>query len=214
MLVARKNSEKNKPLRGDRGMFTRLLVVAQSRGMDMQNVLQYSLGPLPLALATVVGSLAKTNKAKMLALLESNGLLLNSVPADSVWIIDGMAILQSISSPPATFSLLADLVFHIAASSLFHGGSRVDFVADQCPDIALSVVNGNAVSMEAAIEWMWSAEINRAQLGGRHFCLMEATADSCCYFLWSCGKGASMLHAWTASHCMWLSTTTVFACLV
>ena len=69
---------KNKPLRGDRGMFAGLLVVAQSRGMDMRNVLQYSLGPLPLALATVDGSLAKANKTKILGLLESKGLPLNS----------------------------------------------------------------------------------------------------------------------------------------
>ena len=65
-------------------MFARLLVVAQNRGMDMRSVLEFNLGPIPLALGTPDGCLAKTNKAKMLALLERDVAPAESVPSDSV----------------------------------------------------------------------------------------------------------------------------------
>ena len=110
--------KQSKASKADRTMFARLLVVAQTRGMDMRAVLEFNLGPLPLALATLDGSLTKTNKAKLLSLLEADVPPLVSVPANAVWIVDGMAILQSISRPPATFELLAGLVFQIATQSL------------------------------------------------------------------------------------------------
>ena len=132
--------KQSKASKADRTMFARLLVVAQTRGMDMRAVLEFNLGPLPLALATLDGSLTKTNKAKLLSLLEADVPPLVSVPANAVWIVDGMAILQSISRPPATFELLAGLVFQMATQSLQHGGSRVDFVSDQYPDISIKAI--------------------------------------------------------------------------
>ena len=107
-------------------MFACLLAVAQNRGMDMRSVLEYNLGPIPLVLGTPGGCLAKANKAKILALLESDVAPADTVLSDSVWIVDGMAVLQAISCPPATFHLLADQVFIIAASSLQHNGQRAD----------------------------------------------------------------------------------------
>ena len=108
--------------------------------MDIQAVLEFNLGPFPLALATLDGSVKKTNKAKLLSLLEADVPPLVSVPANAVWIVDGMAILQSISRPPAAFELLAGLVFQITTRSLQHGGSCVDFVSEQYPDISIKAI--------------------------------------------------------------------------
>ena len=49
-------------VRADRGFYSRLLVIAQSRSMDLRQVFQYSLGAVPWALATLDGQLARTAK--------------------------------------------------------------------------------------------------------------------------------------------------------
>ena len=59
-----KLQNKEEILKADRTLFARMAVVAQSREMDMQDVLKHSLGPLPWSLAAVDGSYAKTSKSK------------------------------------------------------------------------------------------------------------------------------------------------------
>ena len=67
-----KNSAgKETGLKMSRNLFARLLLVAKSRDVDMQNVLSYCLGAYPLSLASVNGSLLKTAKSKLAAILES-----------------------------------------------------------------------------------------------------------------------------------------------
>ena len=58
----------------------------------MKTLLQYSLGPLPWALATPDGNLAKTDKAKLMPLLEEGTEPEEDIPPQSAWILDGMAI--------------------------------------------------------------------------------------------------------------------------
>ena len=53
-------------LKAERNLFARLLVVTQTRDMDLQEVFKYSLGPLPWYLASADGSLCKTVKSKLL----------------------------------------------------------------------------------------------------------------------------------------------------
>ena len=51
-------------LKADRDLFARLLVVAQTRDMDLQAVFKCSPGPLPLSLASADGSFCKTVNMK------------------------------------------------------------------------------------------------------------------------------------------------------
>ena len=50
-------------MKADRNLFGHMIVVAQSRKLDMREVLSHPLGPIPWALAKGDGSLAKTDKA-------------------------------------------------------------------------------------------------------------------------------------------------------
>ena len=61
-------------LKADRDLFAHLLVVAQTRDMDLREVFKYSLGPLPWSLASADGSLCKTVKSKLQESLESSQL--------------------------------------------------------------------------------------------------------------------------------------------
>ena len=53
-------------LKADRNLFGHMIVVAQSREIDMKQVLSHPLGPIPWALANGDGSLRKTDKAKFM----------------------------------------------------------------------------------------------------------------------------------------------------
>ena len=64
----------------------------------------------------------KTTKSKLLSLLEKDVAPVEQIPNDTAWIVDAMALLQSIISAPATFSDLALKVFDIATISLLSGG--------------------------------------------------------------------------------------------
>ena len=71
----------------------------------MREVLSYPLGPLPWALATPDGELMKTNKAKLMELMEKGQQPEKDIPATATWIYDGMALLQALRPAllPETF---------------------------------------------------------------------------------------------------------------
>ena len=58
---------KEEILRADRSLFACMAVIAQTREMNMREVLSHPLGPLPWSLATIDGSLAKTPKSKLVS---------------------------------------------------------------------------------------------------------------------------------------------------
>ena len=82
-------------VRADSRLFARMLVVAQTWAMDIQEVLRYELGPLPWSMAAVDGTLCKTTKAKLLSLLEEGVAPAEQVPPGAAWVVDGMASLPS-----------------------------------------------------------------------------------------------------------------------
>ena len=124
-------------LRTDRNLFARLLVIGQSRQMDLRQLLVHELGPLPWSLALFDGTLVKTNKAALPKLLEDGVESLQRLPAQTTAvIIDAMAMLQTISKTPERFSGLAEMIFK---RILMEAGEarRVDFVGDQYPDTSI-----------------------------------------------------------------------------
>ena len=59
------------------------------------------------------------------------------MPLAATWVVDGMAILQGISSAPATFADVATIIFNITAAPFLSGAPRVDFVVDQYPAVSI-----------------------------------------------------------------------------
>eukprot|EP00057_Strongylocentrotus_purpuratus_P021683 XP_011676157.1 PREDICTED: uncharacterized protein LOC105444073 [Strongylocentrotus purpuratus] len=102
-------------IKADRNLFQRLVIIAGARKLDIRNMMTYNLGPLPLALATIDGSLTKTTKASLLHAIESSvepAPVVEGIPLNSVWIVDGMAMLQEIpqKAVPGTFGELSECV--------------------------------------------------------------------------------------------------------
>ena len=124
-------------IKADRGLFARMIVIAQHRQMNMQDVLKYPLGPLPWSLATPDGTPAKTTKATLLHILEGKAEAVEEVPTSAVWIINGMALLQSLKRVPRTFSELASFVFQLVESTSPQERTRTDLIMDQYPYVSI-----------------------------------------------------------------------------
>ena len=81
-------------LKADRNLFSHMILVAESRQLNMKDVLAHPLGPLPWALANSDGTLRKTNKAVLAKELEKNVSAAEEIPTASATIIDGMGMVQ------------------------------------------------------------------------------------------------------------------------
>ena len=53
-------------------LFDRILVVAQTRALDLRDVLCYEPGPVPWALSPVYGTLANNPKSKLLEIIDAD----------------------------------------------------------------------------------------------------------------------------------------------
>lgn len=87
--------------------------------------MSFSLGPVPWSLATADGMPVKTDKSKLLHYLVANIEPTEDRPSDAVHIIDGNAILQSLTAVPDTFDELAESFFNQLLKA-----KCVDFITD------------------------------------------------------------------------------------
>ncbi|XP_028411727.1 uncharacterized protein LOC114534480 [Dendronephthya gigantea] len=127
-LVAMKNSKI---------LFTKMLLIAKSRNLQMDNVLKYSLRPFPASLATHEGDIVKTSKAKLLHAVEEQveEATVSELPiTEKVCVLDAMAMLQTLTPIPETFGELAtQLLVKVVNSAVYSNCKRVDFVCDRYP---------------------------------------------------------------------------------
>ena len=133
-------SKKEITLKADRNLFARLLIIGQTRQLDMRGVLSYSLSPVSLPLASADGSLAKTNKSALMDLMERrvDNVLALSMSDDPAVIVDGVAVIQGLVRIPETFLNLAQNIQAALIQIMVRfGSSRIDFVCDRYPDISI-----------------------------------------------------------------------------
>ena len=117
-------------LKADRNLFGHMIFVAQSREIDMKQVLSHPLGPIPWALANGDGSLRKTDKAKFMNDTTQNVPVAETIPDQSACIVDAMSIIQKLDGNGKTFQ---DLVKSALKMVIREGGDnseRVDVVFD------------------------------------------------------------------------------------
>ena len=80
-------------LKADHSFFGRIFVIAQTRTLQMAEILSYPLVSIPWALATSDEFIRKINKAT----LQKNVAQGENVPKDSVTINDGMSLVHKIT---------------------------------------------------------------------------------------------------------------------
>lgn len=89
--VSRTSAGKEISLKNDRSLFARLLIIGQSRSINLRDILSHSLGNVSYPLASTDGSLAKTNKAGLLVVIETEAKdsKVGTFPDESALLIDG-----------------------------------------------------------------------------------------------------------------------------
>lgn len=132
----RKGTAKEIVLKADRAMFAQMIVIAEARQLNMQEVLSRPLGPLPCSLAAPDGSLKKTAKSTLAKELQKDAPAVESLLPRSACIIDGMAIVQRLKGDQKTFKIITQMLL---AMALREGGSstRIDVVFDNYREISI-----------------------------------------------------------------------------
>ena len=112
MAVTKKiptSKQKTVTVRAERNLLGQLLILSQSHNISFEKLFKYSLSPIPWSLATADGTLAKTQKAQLMHILESE--CQQEVPIidfeKSVFVIDGNALIRAITNLPKTFGELS-----------------------------------------------------------------------------------------------------------
>jgi len=95
-------------LKADRKLFGQMVLIAESRKLQMSDVLAHPLGRLPWALANGDGSLCKTNKAAPARELEKKFSPTGEIPKPSATIIDGTSLVQKLQGNDQTFLQVAE----------------------------------------------------------------------------------------------------------
>jgi hypothetical protein len=124
-----KGTEKEIVLKADNRVFGHMLLIAQNRKLDMQDVLCYPLGPKPWALVNADGTLKKTTKANLSSHLEKQVAFVDLPNGPKATVIDAMGIVQKIHGENLTFGELSQ---HILSLVLNDGrdSQRIDVVFD------------------------------------------------------------------------------------
>ena len=149
-------------LKADRSLFGRIIILGQNRKIEVRELLQYSLGPLPWALATPEGFPRKTNNAALATYLQKDVQLADSLPLNSATIIDGMSLVQkmNVGGGQTTFGKGASSLLSMAV----HEGSqskRIDVVFDTYRE--LSIKNAER-SKRGEVPGVQLAQISASQL--------------------------------------------------
>ena len=114
-------------LSAQRNLFGQLLILSEDNNLSIQKVLQYPLGSVPWALATLDGLPIKTDETKLMYQIEDDAALVHHPCIDDLdaYVVDGNALLLALTALPPTFEELSDKMFSVMPKV-----KRVDFVTD------------------------------------------------------------------------------------
>lgn len=122
-------SETSKVASGNVDSFSRLVVVAKKRSIDLEEIFRYELTPVPLALVRSDGSLNKTAKCSLLAELEATASVVGQLPCsplESAVIVDAMMLVQMFKpESSSTFGDVGALLMNIVLNPLGQRSTNV-----------------------------------------------------------------------------------------
>lgn len=117
-------------LKTARSLFGRIVVIAQSRSLDMKEVFCHPLGPLPWSLSTPEGTLRKTCKAALAKHLQKLAKPADDLPDEcTATVIDGMSLVQKVNNNVSTFADVATATHNMICKEA-KKSTRVDIVFD------------------------------------------------------------------------------------
>ena len=136
-----------------------MILLAESRKVNMKDVLAHPLGPLPWALANADGSLRKTNKAALARELENNVSPAEHIPTPSTSIIDGMSLVQKMNGNNKTFAQVAESAF----TYVLHEGAESERI-----DVVFDVYRQTSIKDAERLNWGRDITLQYKNLAGGH----------------------------------------------
>ncbi|CAH3184172.1 unnamed protein product, partial [Porites lobata] len=139
----------------DRIKYSRLLIAAKCRDIDVKEVLRYELSTVPFALAHADGALRKTTKSVLMAEVERECQAQGRLPESALstaFIFDAMALVQTLKSAGSrTFGDPAERYFNVLFTPLRQSQCRrVDVVFDRY-DVQESIKESERVRRERIV---------------------------------------------------------------
>ena len=113
-----------------------MVLVSQSRDLNIKEVLSHPLGPIPWALATPEGLRRTTSKSTLANELIKLSTTPEKIPRPSATVIDGMAIVQKVNGNKKTMRAISNAVLAIALSEA-EGSVSTDIVFDVYKDMSI-----------------------------------------------------------------------------
>ena len=150
-------------LRADKNLFGNMLIIAQGRQLNMQEVLAHPLGPIPWTLANPDGSLRKTTKSDLKRSLEKNAVPRESFEKPACCIIDGMALIQKVEGDRKAFAEIADQ----ALGTVLREGAecqRIDVVFDVYREVTIKQAERDKRGEDTGTKFKNIAPGHRVQL--------------------------------------------------
>ncbi len=181
-------------LKNSKNLFAKMLLIAKTRDLNMENVLKYSLRPFPLPFATAEGNLVKTAKSKLLNIIENEtqDAQIESVDGQCALILDAMAILQSTKITCHTFGELAhELLVKIVKMAICARSKRVDFVGDQYPIHSIKNLEREKRSEGGAFTVKVYGEQQRVPRQWKKFLANGKNKEELLKFIFECWKKSS-----------------------
>ena len=119
----------------DRKIFSKLIVVSQTRDFDLQKLFEFELSSVPLALFNPDGSMRKCTKSELLKEIES-GLAVEEidiVPGSSAVIIDFMVLVRMVCTDTSKCKIFGELSLTLLSMifGMYTVASRMDLVYDR-----------------------------------------------------------------------------------
>ena len=166
-----------------------MLLIVKNRNLDLKEVLQYSLRPFPLSLATLEGNLVKSTKSKLLNIIENEveEALVEHIAGENALIIDAMALLQSMKIRSTTFGELAlEILTRIVQMASFSNSKRVDLVCDRYPDHSIKNLERKKHSRGGMLSVkIYTVVSKRSHVNGKIFSPWGKIRKKSCFDSWS-----------------------------
>ena len=186
---ARKCKAGNKEvvLKADHRIFAHMILIAQSRQLNLKEVLCHPLGPLPWSLASPNGSMRTTNKSELAKQLLKFPGVVESLPSRSACVIDGMALVQKLNGDGRTFADLAEHALSTVLAEASHS-TRVDVVFDVYHESSIKQLERLARGADSGMEVKQIAAGHRVQQWRKFLKNSNNKTNLAAFFLKEWGK--------------------------
>ena len=128
-----KNQQTKNAINIDRQIFSRLIVIAQVRDINLPSVLEYELASVPLTLFHLDGKMRKTTKSDTISVIEKGIACLTELPpldGDTLTVIDFMMIIRMICTEKLSCKTFGELSETILGTVLSPQSKYIVVVGD------------------------------------------------------------------------------------